>query len=179
MGTTLDGATLDFGRLFLSRSRFLWSFFNFSGLFLGFSRLFIGSIFRSCFGRTLLAIITFGHGFLLDICLSWHDVHLSSCGVLLGKFDKAHGTHIIEHLVDIFCDGAKVGPDGAHHFGKEDDSLVGDFEGANAGDHIIAQVFVIVVGHELAVNVVHGPFFGHLVENKSNVWAQFFYRVGH
>ena len=106
-------------------------------------------------------------------------MHLSSCRVLLGKLDQAHGTHIIEHTVNILCDGAKVGPDGAHHLGKEDDALVGDFEGADAGDHIVAHAFFIVVGHELAVNVVHGPFFGHLIEDKSNVWAQLLDCVGH
>jgi len=44
---------------------------------------------------------------------------------------------IVEHAVDVLCDGREVGPDRAHHLGEKNDAFVGDFESADSRDHFV------------------------------------------
>ena len=44
-------------------------------------------------------------------------------------------------------------------------TVVADLEGANTGLHIVERVGTVLVGNQLAVDIAHGVFLGHLVED--------------
>ena len=46
----------------------------------------------------------------------------------------------------------------------------GYLEGPEPRKHIIVRVPVILVGNELAVNILHRPLLGHLVEKACSIW---------
>lgn len=44
-------------------------------------------------------------------------------------------------------------------------TVVADLEGANTGLHIIERVVAVLIGDQLAVDITHGVFLRHLVED--------------
>lgn len=57
-----------------------------------------------------------------------------------------------------------MGPHLTEELAVNEHALVGDLEGTNARDHRVDVALGVTARDQLAVTVLHGPCFGHLVE---------------